>query len=84
MPAENPKSPKTPGTGLFGWLGRQVGHVKKAIQADVEGKQPRTIYRDKHVEEQPLPSDPKVKLRRTVIDEVIVDPQKEPQKPAKD
>lgn len=60
-----------PGKGVLGWLGRQVGHVRKAIKTDVEG--PTTIYRDKKVEEKPLPKDPNVKLRRTVIDEVVVD-----------
>ena len=30
--ADKPK----PGNGLWGWLGRQVGHVKKAVATDVE------------------------------------------------
>jgi hypothetical protein len=63
-----------PGGGLFGWLGRQFGYVKKAIQTDVKAEQPKTVFKDRRVEEQPLPGDPNVKLRRTVIDEVIVDP----------
>ena len=83
MSAENPKSPKASGTGFLGWLGRQVGHVKKAIQTDVAEGKPRTIYRDKHVEEKPLPTDPNVKLRRTVIDEVIVDAKAEESRPKK-
>ncbi len=62
------------GGGFFAWLGRQVGHVKKAVQTDVTEGQPKTVFRDQHVEEKPLPSDPNVKLRRTVIDEVIVQP----------
>jgi hypothetical protein len=73
MPNKKPKSSGTRITGLLGWLGRQMGHVKKAIQTDVAGEQPRTIFRDKRIEEKALPSDPKVKLRRTVIDEVIVE-----------
>ena len=72
MTKPEPQNPK-PGKGLLGWLGRQVGHVRKAINTDVGG--PATIYRDKKVEEKPLPQDPKVKLRRTVIDEVIVEGQ---------
>ena len=64
---------------LFGWLGRQVGHVKKAVKADVTKKpaaQPKVVYRDDKVEEAPHPTDPGVKLRRTVIDEVIIDESK--------
>jgi hypothetical protein len=60
-----------PGNGLLGWLGRQVAYVRKALGTDVSGS--KTIYRDCKVEEKPLPQDPKVKLRRTVIDEVVVD-----------
>ena len=76
---------KKPATdSLFGWLGRQVGHVKKAVKADVTKKKsaaapnpkPKVIYRDDKVEEADHPTQPGVKLRRTVIDEVIVDPNK--------
>ena len=67
---------KPAGEGLFGWLGRQIGHVKKAVKSDVTKKpaaqQPKVVYRDDKVEEAPHPTDPGVKLRRTVIDEVIV------------
>ena len=35
--------------------------------------QPKVIYRDQKAEEVELPDQPGVKLRRTVIDEVIVD-----------
>jgi hypothetical protein len=67
-----PNSPnRLPGNGLLGWLGRQVGHLRKALGTDVSAS--KTIYRDCKVEEKPLPQDPKVKLRRTVIDEVVVD-----------
>jgi hypothetical protein len=67
-----PHSPnRLPGNGLLGWLGRQVAYVRKALGTDVSAS--KTIYRDCKVEEKPLPQDPKVKLRRTVIDEVVVD-----------
>ena len=67
-----------PGKGLFGWLGRQVGHIKKAVQTDVGG--PKIAYRNQHVEEAEHPEQPGVKLRRTTIDEVIV-PKQLPSKP---
>jgi hypothetical protein len=63
-----------PGKGLFGWFGRQFGYVKKAVKQDVAG--PRTVYREQKVAEAPHPEDPNVKLRRTTIDEVIVDAKK--------
>jgi hypothetical protein len=87
-----------PGNGFLGWLGRQVGHVKKAIKTDVtkpqqqpQPQQPRqpqpqqqpgppvvptVVYRDEKAEEVELPHQPGVVLRRTVIDEVVVDPAK--------
>jgi hypothetical protein len=77
---------------LWNWLGRQIGHVKKAVTTDVtkpavlppppapqpqpeapQPPQPKVIYRDQKAEEVELPDQPGVKLRRTVIDEVIVD-----------
>jgi hypothetical protein len=65
------------GEGLLGWLGRQVGHVRKAIKTDVTSKPPppkqTVVYRDDKIEEAAHPTEPGVKLRRTVIDEVIVD-----------
>ena len=64
-------SDQLPGKGLLGWLGRQIGYVKKAVKSDPTG--PQKIYRNETTEEQPLPTDPSVKLRRTTIDEVIVD-----------
>ena len=74
-----PNSPnRLPGNGLLGWLGRQVGHLRKALGTDVSAS--KTIYRDCKVEEKPLPQDPKVKLRRTMIDEVVVD--RDPPTPA--
>jgi hypothetical protein len=65
-----PLSSNKPGNGLFGWLGRQFGHISRAIKTDVAG--PKTIYRESQIEEQTHPDDPNVKLRRTTIDEVIV------------
>lgn len=87
-----------PGEGLWGWLGRQVGHVKKAVKTDVtpgasqsappaeppkqeqvppippEPEPPQqVIYREEKAEEVDLPDRPGVKLRRTIIDEVIVE-----------
>ncbi len=53
---------------LFGWLGRQVGHVKKAVKADVKAKpapKQKVVYRDNKVEEAPHPTDPAVKLPMT-------------------
>ena len=57
------------GKGIFGWLGRQVGYLKKAVQTDVS--QAKKVYENKTVEEIPHPYDPNIKLRRTVIDEAI-------------
>ena len=62
-------SEKLPGSGFLGWLGRQVGYVKRAAKADVTRE---TVYRDQRVEEAKLPQDPNVTLRRTTVDEVIV------------
>jgi TPP-dependent pyruvate/acetoin dehydrogenase alpha subunit len=63
-------APPLPGNGFFGWLGRQFGYVSKAVRHDPAG--PKTVYRASSVEEKPLPQDPNVKLRRTTIDEVIM------------
>ena len=74
-----------PGNGLFGWLGRQVGHVKKAVRTDVEAEaekqsqghpEVQVVYRNDTVQEAPHPANPDLKLRRTVIDEVIVEKKK--------
>ena len=59
---------------FFSWLGRQIGHVKKAVKTDVSKPKPKVVYRKNKVEEKPMPNQPGVKLRRTTIDEVIVDP----------
>jgi len=69
-------SDASPGKGFFGWFGRQVGHVKKAIQTD-PAKLPKVTYRKEKVEEAEIPNQPGVKLRRTTIDEVIQQPQLE-------
>ncbi|HTL30801.1 MAG TPA: hypothetical protein VL282_16340 [Tepidisphaeraceae bacterium] len=66
--------PEKPGKGFLGWLGRQVGHVKKAVQTDPAAA--KTIYRNEKVEEVPHPEDPKIRLRRTTIDEAVVDPKR--------
>ena len=63
-----------PGRGLFGWLGRQVGHVAKAIQTDVTAPTPKVVYRTDRVEQVDHPTQPGVKLRRTIVDEVVVQP----------
>ena len=60
-----------PGAGMFGWIGRQIGYLKKAIQSDPGGAE--KIYRNESVEEQKLPDDQNITLRRTTIDEVIVE-----------
>jgi hypothetical protein len=80
------QSPKhNPGEGLFGWLGRQIGHVKKAVQTQVESEaekqaqgdpENQVVYQKETVHEAPHPENPDLKLRRTVIDEVIVEPKK--------
>jgi hypothetical protein len=72
-----PETP-APGNGLFGWLGRQIGYVAKAIKTDVGG--PKVVYRNKTVEELPHPADPTLKLRRKVIDEVVKQPTQIPPK----
>ena len=62
-----------PGQGLLGWLGRQVGYVRKAARSDPAAS---VVYRKDTVQEAPMPQRPDMKLRRTTIDEVIV--QKKP------
>jgi hypothetical protein len=58
-----------PGGGFLGWLGRQIGYVRKAVTMDVSKE---TVHREQHVQEAQLPDQPNVTLRRTIIDEVIV------------
>jgi hypothetical protein len=72
-----------PGKGLLGWLGRQVGYVKQAVKTDVTappappavGEQ--KLYENTTVQETPHPTDPNVKLRRTIIDEAVQTPQQQ-------
>ena len=99
-------SDKLPGKGMFGWFGRQVGYVKKAVKAKPtsagpakpsapqskksgESADPKpappaadatgaVLYRQGQVQEAEHPTQPGVKLRRTIIDEVIVDPKDDP------
>ena len=59
-----------PGKGVLGWLGRQIGYVRRAIKAN-----PSVVYRQGKVEEADHPTEPELKLRRTTIDEVIVRPE---------
>jgi hypothetical protein len=74
--------PQSPGDGFWGWLGRQIGHVKKAVQTEVDAEaekqaqgdpQNQVVYQNQTVQEVPHPENPDLKLRRTVIDEVIVE-----------
>ena len=74
-----------PGNGFFGWLGRQIGHVKKAVKTEVEAEaekqaqgdpENQVVYQKESVHELPHPENPELKLRRTVIDEVIVEKKK--------
>lgn len=60
---------KSSSSSFMHWFGRQVGHVKKAIRTQV-GQQ--VVYRQDKVEERPHPADPRITLRRTTTDEVIV------------
>jgi len=63
-----------PGNGFLGWLGRQIGHVSKAVKADVTRpptRNEKVVYRADEVEEVPHPTDSKLTLRRTTIDEVV-------------
>ena len=93
-------SDNLPGKGLFGWFGRQVGYVKKAVKTKpVAALPPKAsapqsrrppaptapppptdkpadaiVYRHNEIHEAEHPTQPGMKLRRTIIDEVIVDP----------
>jgi len=66
-----------PGNGFLGWLGRQIGHVARAIKTDVTAPEPsKIVYRECTIQEKESPVDPNVKFRRTVIDEVVKESQK--------
>ena len=56
---------------FLGWLGRQIGHVKGAVKADV----PQVVYKKTTVQEAQLPDRPNETIRRTVIDEVVRQPE---------
>ncbi len=58
---------------LFRWLGRQVGYVKQGVKAQV----PAVVYRKETVQEAKVQGNPEQKLRRTTVDEVIVQEQSE-------
>jgi hypothetical protein len=75
-PHADPNSPAgpLPGKGVFGWLGRQIGYVKKAVKQDVRE---RTIYDNRSVHEAPHPEDPNVVLRRTTIDQAVHKPKRD-------
>ncbi|MEM8874831.1 MAG: hypothetical protein AAGD32_11310 [Planctomycetota bacterium] len=51
---------------LFRWLGRQVGHVKRAVKPAE-----KVVYQREQVEEKDHPDDPNLTLRRTTKDEVV-------------
>jgi hypothetical protein len=55
------------------WLGRQIGHVKGAVSAQVPA-QPKVVYRNETVQEATLPDRPNEIMRRTTIDEVVIPP----------
>jgi hypothetical protein len=74
---EMPEGTAQHGKGFFGWLGRQVGYVKKAVQTDVEkpalapAPPEQVLYKNATIEETSDPRNPNVKLRRTIIDEAL-------------
>ena len=60
-------------TSFMNWLGRQIGHVKGAVQTPAT-PEPKVVYRKEDVQEAANPSRPNEILRRTTIDEVIIPP----------
>jgi hypothetical protein len=52
---------------FMNWLGRQLGHVTKAVKTDV----PAVVYKKTTVHEASLADRPNETIRRTVIDEVV-------------
>jgi hypothetical protein len=89
-------SDNLPGKGFFGWFGRQVGYVKKAVRAspaalpkpnDHPPAPPppaEKVYENRKVEEAPHPENPHITLRRTIIDEAIVEPETGPREADRD
>jgi hypothetical protein len=57
--------------GIGGWLGRQLGHIRHAVNAPVTEK---TVYKRQSVQQVPVA--PNVTARRTVTDELIVEHKK--------
>ena len=55
------------------WLGRQIGHVKGAVSAEVPA-QPKVVYRNQTIQEATVPDRPNEIIRRTTIDEVVIPP----------
>ena len=55
---------------FMGWLGRQIGHVKRAVKQEVPTP-PQVVYKKTTVHEATLPDRPDETIRRTVVDEVI-------------
>ena len=62
---------------FFGWLGRQIGHVTKAVKTEV----PQVVYKKTTVHEASLPDRPDEKIRRTIVDEVIREGKSEARNP---
>jgi hypothetical protein len=69
------KKPSSSSTSLFAWLGRQVGYVSGAYRKPPK-IQPVVAHREASIQEASPPDQPHVTLRRTVIDEVLIDPEK--------
>ncbi len=68
-PPARPPDP-LPGQGLWGWLGRQIGYVRKAVHEDPT-KSEQIVWRKEERHEAQSPELPGVTLRRTVVDEVV-------------
>jgi hypothetical protein len=56
----------------MGWLGRQVGHIRCAIRHNPADVKNEVIWRDRRVDQIPHPANPELTLRRTTVDEIIV------------
>jgi hypothetical protein len=57
-----------PGKGAFGWLGRQIGYVRRALRS----KPGETKVFERRVTQQRAhPNHPNLVLRRTTIDQVV-------------
>ncbi len=58
---------------FMGWLGRQVGYVKKAVVTPV----PEVVYRKETVNEARVEGTSDHVMRRTTVDEVVVEKKSE-------